>query len=255
MSESREYAPTRRPPSWRLRVRRAAGFIAAAAISAIAASLITTQSLRGIADTLAEPFHRDQPAKSMPVRATAELFRQVKTSDAWGGEPRMFEQSQRYIVSHFLDVNPWGPHGQVPPQRPVLPPIRLVTETPVHAGGLVTLVGRVRYLMVGGVAAAYSPSEKNRVYLAQIGEGRGADPLVYCLFSEATGHRLQPGQLAVAIGVPIADGAFSLSDGGFAQGAYMVGMMVRPIRGLADVRRALRLAESEPSVDLTRRSA
>jgi hypothetical protein len=246
--ESREYAPSPPAPAWRGWSKRAAGVLMATVLSALAASLITTQSLRGLADTVMEPFGGDRPMKPLPAQATSQLFRQVEASPAWRGKPRMFEQSKRYVAANFLDVNPWGPHGQVPPQRPVLSPMRLATEAAVHAGELVTLVGRVRYLTVGGVAASYSPQEKNRVYLAQIGEGRKADPLIYCLFSEASHHRLQPGQLAVAIGVPIANGAFSLSEGGFAQGAYMVGAMVRPIRGPGDIRRALRLAESEFSV-------
>jgi hypothetical protein len=120
----------------------------------------------------------------------------------------------------------------------------MATEAPLFAGRQVTVVGRVRYLTVGGPAAGRWPGGRNLIYQVQIGEGNRPDPLVYCEFSEASIHRLRPGHLVVAIGLPIADGTFSLSEGGFAQGAYMVGAMVRPIRSPKEVFDALHLSRT-----------
>jgi hypothetical protein len=242
---SLEYGPRRSASRWQRRLRGVGAAIALAVLSALAAALITSQSLGSLTRSVSGVVDDSEPKRvSVPVRATDQLFKQIENGPFWHGPPRMLEKSRRYLADHFLALNPWQPHGDLKPRLPVLPPWRLATEAPLFAGRQITLIGRVRYLTVGGTAFGRWPGGRNLIYQAQIGEGNRADPLVYCEFSEASVHRLRPGQLVVAIGVPIADGAVSLSKGGFAQSAYMVGAMVRPIRNAKEVFEALQLSKA-----------
>jgi hypothetical protein len=71
----------------------------------------------------------DDPAKRPEtVRATQELFQQVKNGHMWIGEPQMFNRSRRYPVENFREMNPWQPHRQLEPAFPIVSAFQLAKQ-------------------------------------------------------------------------------------------------------------------------------
>jgi hypothetical protein len=191
-------------------------------------------------------FSGDPPQPSTASATTRRLFREVEQASLWAGKPKMYDESRRYLAANFDELNPLRQNFDLEPTFPILSAFQVAKESSLHAGKKITLVGELHYITVAGTTDERSSAGRNLVYEAQIGVVGRDDPLVYCLFGAGGKRRLRAGMQIVAVGVPIAEGTVKLTNGHFAEGAYMAVAMIGPYLDPREVvNAALREARTE----------
>jgi hypothetical protein len=154
-----------------------------------------------------------------------EYVDETHFSDIWVDEPTIFSKSVRFLKVHFAGFDPRRvrPAGEGL-SLPFITVLRLVQEPELYAGRSVSTIG---HITAHNLVKIYRPAHGRRAgvgsWLVQLKstDARARDDIIYCRVPGPTSASFPENHLTAAVGAVLAAGAVKLSNGGFAQVAYL----------------------------------